>query len=417
MLPVVIDEQQSGFVRGRSIHESIALAHEMVADLDRRSDGGNIIFKYDMSKAYDRVEWRFLLRSMRAMGFSDLVQDLVYRTICNIRYRVCINGFYSSEFRSSRGVRQGDPLSPLLFIMAQQILSYNLNKMMENGVIWPYRLGRHVTPISHLFYADDMLIFTNGRIRSLQRLRDLLKLYQEASGQEVNLQKSAFYASKKISRGRLTKIQRISGCYAKKLPFKYLGAPIYKGRCKCIFFEDIVGKIAKKLEGWKSRYLSFGGKITLIRSVLASLPIHVFSCMAVPLQVQRRIEGLMRTFLWSQQGQSRMNRVSWKRICRPIEEGGLGIKLLTETVHGLHGKLAWKIISHETLWTRLLRQKYGVQSVHTSNMLRANSSKLWRTIFPHFQTLLHMSHWEVGKGNISFWRTKWCGEILGPEQD
>lgn len=220
------------------------------------------------------------------------------------------------------------------------------------------------------------------------------------------------YASKRIPHGRLIRIQRTSGCYA-----RYLGAPIYKGRCKCMYFDETVGKLAQKLEGWKSRFLSFGGKITLIRSVLASLPLHVFSCMVVPQQVQRRIEGLMRAFLWSQQGQGRMNWVSWKRICTPVEEGGLGIRSIHETVHGLHGKLAWKIISKETLWTRLLRQKYGVQSVFSPTALRTNSSNLWRTLFPHFQTLLQMSHWEVGKGDIQFWSTNWCGEILGPEHE
>lgn len=105
VLPYIIDDQQSGFVQGRSIHESIALAQEIVADLDRKTEGGNVIFKYDMTKAYDRVEWRFLLKAMRAMGFSANFQDLVYRNICNIRYKVCVNGFYSREFRSSRGVR------------------------------------------------------------------------------------------------------------------------------------------------------------------------------------------------------------------------------------------------------------------------------------------------------------------------
>lgn len=164
-------------------------------------------------------------------------------------------------------------------------------------------MGRNITPVSHLFYADDMLIFTNGRVRSLQILRNLMSRYQLSSGQEINLNKSAFYASKRISQGRIARIQRVSGCHVKQLPFKYLGAPIYKGRCKSIFFEDTIGKLTQKLEGWKSQFLSFGGKITLIKSVLASLPLHIFSSMVVPKQVQKRLEGLMSTFLWSQQGQ------------------------------------------------------------------------------------------------------------------
>lgn len=117
-LPVVINEQQFGFVKGRSIHESIALAQEMVDGIHRRSEGENIIFKYDMLKAYDIIEWRFLLRALRATRFSNEFQDLIYHSVCNIKYRVCVNGFYSGEFRSMRGAEQEDPLSPLLFIIA-----------------------------------------------------------------------------------------------------------------------------------------------------------------------------------------------------------------------------------------------------------------------------------------------------------
>lgn len=99
------------------------------------------------------------------------------------------------------------------------------------------------------------------------------------------------------------------------MPFKYLGELIYKGRCQASLFEEIFAKFATKLEGWHSRYLSFGGKITLIRSVLASLPIHIFSCMAIPKQVLRRMEGIIGAFLWSQRGSNRMNWVSLKKIC------------------------------------------------------------------------------------------------------
>lgn len=385
-LPRVIDEQQFGFVKGRSIHESIALAQEMAADLDRRSEGGNIILKYDISKAYDRLEWRFLLRAMGIMGFSTGFQDLVYRSICNIRYRVCVNGFYSQEFRSSRGVRQGDPLSPLLFIIAQQILSYNLNHRQDSSVLSPYSLGRKVKPISHLFYADDMLIFTNGRLNSLQRLKQLMGRYEAASGQQINLQKSALYVSKRITRARITRIQRLTGCQAKQLPFKYLGAPIYNGRCRIQFFDETVEKFSSKIEGWHGRFLSFGGKITLLKAVLASLPIHVFSCMAIPKQIQRRIEGLMAAFLWSQNGQSRTHWVSWRKISRPIAEGGLGIRSVKDTIFGLHGKLAWKIPSQQSLWTRMILQKYGRDSVYEANNFRMISSSLWRNLFPHSGT-------------------------------
>lgn len=193
ILSQVIDEEQFGFVKGRQIHESIALAQEMVGDIDRKVEGGNVILKFDMSKAYGRLEWRFLLRALRAMGFSEVIQDMVYRAISDIHYTIAINGECSSEFRSTRGVRQGDPLSPILFIIAQQIFSFNLKTMEAAGKMMPYKLGRNTQSISHLFFADDMLIFSNGRIRSLKHLRVLLRKYEGASGQQINMEKSSLY--------------------------------------------------------------------------------------------------------------------------------------------------------------------------------------------------------------------------------
>lgn len=109
----------------------------------------------------------------------------------------------------------------------------------------------------------------------------------------------------------------------------------------------MVAKIARRLEGWQAKFLSFGGKVTLIKSFLLSLPMHIFSCMAVPKQIQKRINGLLAAFFWNQRGQHRIHWVSWKRICAPLSEGGLGIRSVTEAVHGLHGKLAWKVMSQE----------------------------------------------------------------------
>lgn len=146
-----------------------------------------------MAKAYDRFEWRFLLRAMKVFGFSDSARDLIYRNICDIWYSLKINGEYTGNFRSFRGVRQGDPLSPLLFVLAQQILSTNLKRAIQRNSVTSYSIGRQDHPISYLFYADDVLIFTNGSARSLHNFISLIQTYELSSGQQVNMQKSSFF--------------------------------------------------------------------------------------------------------------------------------------------------------------------------------------------------------------------------------
>lgn len=279
----------------------------MVGDTDRKSVGGNVILKFDMAKAYDRLEWRFLLRALRATGFSEMVQDMVYRSICDIHYKINVNGECSTEFRSSRGVRQGDPLSPLRFIVAQQIFAFDLKRKVQLGEIKPYKLGRNTPAVSHLFFADDMLLFVNGRVRSLRNLRNLLQKYETFSGQQINLTKSSLFISKRIHGHKLEKVQQVMGCTVKSFPFTYLGAPLYRGRYKAEYFDRIIQLVTNRLEGWKNRFISFAGKIILLKSVLASIPIHTLSCMAVPKSVIQRLENLMKHFLWSQQGQKQIH--------------------------------------------------------------------------------------------------------------
>lgn len=95
-------------------------------------------------------------------------------------------------------------------------------------------------------------------------MRLLLQKYEESSGQQINLQNSALYPGKSITRGRISQIQRHSGCQAKRLPFKYLAAPLYKGICRIQLFDDMIDKFAKRIKGWQSKSLSFGRKITLV---------------------------------------------------------------------------------------------------------------------------------------------------------
>lgn len=166
--------------------------------------------------------------------------------------------------------------------------------------------------------------------------------------------------------------------------------------------------VLNKLEGWKAKSLSFAGKLTLIKSVLASIPIHTLSCMAVPKSTIQRMENIMKAFIWSQHGQKRLHWVAWKEVCTPFKEGRLGIRSLQDTVYGLQGKLAWKVYAGNTIWTKLLRQKYGTKTYTRQQ----SASTLWRKIYRHLQNFDEIDRWSVGQGTISFWKDNWLGMIL-----
>lgn len=150
--------------------------------------------------------------------------------------------------------------------------------------------------ITHLFYVDDVLLFTNGSGSSLRNLMTLIRDYEASSGQKINPHKSAFYVGSKAA-NRVRAISAITGFGQKQLPFTYLGFLIFNGKMKALYFEHIIDRLRLKLAGWKARILSFGGRITLIKSVLSSIPIYTMACSLVSKGVLRRIGSHMANFL------------------------------------------------------------------------------------------------------------------------
>ncbi|KAK9272796.1 hypothetical protein L1049_003174 [Liquidambar formosana] len=135
-----------------------------------------------MAKAYDRVEWNFLLDVLRKFGFSDLVLSLVRNCISDVSFSVILNSVYKGFFQSSRGLQQGDPLSPFLFILGAEVLSRGMQKEFENGNIGYYYTPRGCPPVTHLLYADDVAIFLNGKKSSILGMRKFLERYTSCSG-------------------------------------------------------------------------------------------------------------------------------------------------------------------------------------------------------------------------------------------
>ncbi|KAK3025208.1 hypothetical protein RJ639_043134 [Escallonia herrerae] len=139
----LISEEQSSFVKGRSIHENIALEQELVHYMNTKIVVGNLISKIDMSKAYDDiVDCGFLMQALRHFGFNVQCCDLIYKHISNYWYTISLNGAGHGFFKSSRGLRQGDPLSPSIFILVQAVLTRNLKARLRQGVDAQYVVSR-----------------------------------------------------------------------------------------------------------------------------------------------------------------------------------------------------------------------------------------------------------------------------------
>ena len=190
LLPKLVSPWHSGFVPGRSIADNILLAQELVLDLDRRVKCPNLMLKLDMEKAYDRVDWSFIIFMLRRFGFHERVVDLIFRTLLNNWFSVLVNATPAGFFKSTRGVRQGDPLSPALFVLVAKFLGRGLYHLFCQDKSRFYVSSGSRVP--YLAFADDILIFTRCSEGGLDALKKFLESYQAYSGQKVNASKSAF---------------------------------------------------------------------------------------------------------------------------------------------------------------------------------------------------------------------------------
>lgn len=267
ILPSLISTNQAAFVKGRSIHQHIALAHELFQNLHYKTRGGSLCMQLDISKAFDKLSWTFLFKSLAFFGFSDNWIGLVKACVCSAKGLVLINRVPFGFFESSYGLRQGDLLSPYLFILAEEILNLNIHKLISSRLVLP--LSTVPKTPCHLFYADEILLFLKGNKNGLLALKDILANYQFSSGQSINFGKSKLFIGKCSLR---TKRQILSNTNLQDHPLfsTYLGAPLVIGTPKRQHFNHLVVRFLSKLSGWKSRLLSFTGRRILLRHVLSS---------------------------------------------------------------------------------------------------------------------------------------------------
>jgi hypothetical protein len=194
---------------------------------------------------------------------------------------------------SSRGLRQGDPLSPLLFVLVMEVLSRMLSATVESRRLSGFSVGSKYQEdmlVSHLLFADDTLIFCEPNAEQFRDLRCLLLCFEAVSGLKINLSKSEIVPVGVV--GEVEKLAIILGCGVASLPIKYLGLPLGAKYKDSNMWTCIIEKMENRLAGWKRLYLSKGGRLTLIKSTLSNLPTYFLSLFPIPVGVAHRLEKL-----------------------------------------------------------------------------------------------------------------------------
>ncbi|VFQ69892.1 unnamed protein product [Cuscuta campestris] len=297
LLPKIIAEEQAAFQKGKGIEDHILMAKEAIHHLDRKVFGGNLIVKIDMAKAFDRMDLSYLESILKGFGFSCLSIKLLMANLKSTFISILLNGEPTGFFQMTRGVKQGDPLSPLLFIIGGEGFSRLLNHHLETTFIKRYNMGSFKW-VGHLIYADDLIIFTKGDTRNLLRLKGVLLDYLGASGQQINYNKSHFYCSKNTSKEQISHIEKILGMTNGSFPFTYLGRTICKGVLRKEHCFSLLEHFDNHISSWYSKILNQMGRLILIKHVLSSIPLHIMAVHTLPKSIHARLNTLMANFYW-----------------------------------------------------------------------------------------------------------------------
>ncbi|XP_057811497.1 uncharacterized protein LOC131025722 [Salvia miltiorrhiza] len=404
-----VSPNQFGFIRGRLIHDCIMLGSEGINCMNRSCKGRNMACKVDIKKSFDTLNWRFIRCAMEAMGFDQRFLDWLSTIFGSARLSILYNGQLFGYFACSRGVRQGDPLSPIIFGIAEDVLSCMFLKAVEDNCLTPMKMSRASVFPSHLLYADDILLFCKATTKNARMIRNILQRYGELSGQVCSQEKSHIFYAKGVPLSYQRQIGRILHFRVGQLPFIYLGAPLFVGRPKAIHLAAIKDRIINKFSRWKGSQVSIAGRICLVRSVIQSSIVHTMMLYKWPSSLLKELDRSCRNFIWMGNINKKPScAVSWERVCAIKEEGGLGIRSFHMMNDSFLMKLAWKVIVGSQFGFDLMKNKY------LNDVARPRSdfltSSVWVGIRRIIPDLINDSYCLLRKGSsVYFWHDDWLG--------
>ncbi|GKU85336.1 hypothetical protein SLEP1_g16 [Rubroshorea leprosula] len=357
---------------------------------------------------------------MAKFNFSTKWRAWIKECLSSATVSVLVNGSPTEEFPISKGLRQGDPLAPFLFLMVAEALNGLIQNAVELDLYKGAIVGERNFAISHLQFADDSIFFCEASTQNVWAIKCILRSFELVSGLKVNFYKSALYGIN-MDETELETFARKLNCVVGSIPFKYLGVLVGADQKKVSTWTPTVDYLRKKLSSWRCNNLSFGGRIVLLNSILSSIPVYYFSCYKAPKKVTNLITSIQRNFLWGGGGEDKRKIawVSWEKICREREEGGLGVRKVELFNRVLLGKWRWRLLKEEdSLWRKVLAEKYNINRKNEweGGPWRGSSSRWWSDLWKldkdyNSEGWFRMNVFKVvGEGSETlFWHNIWVG--------
>lgn len=402
-----IGREQSSFVPQRQIIDNIVVYQEALHSMRmKKGNMGYMVLKIDLEKAYDRLLWNFLHDTLQEVGLNDHWVENIMKCVRTPNLAILWNGNQLDWIKPRRGIRQGDPMSPYLFVLCMEKLSHIIKAEVTQGRWCGLKISRYGPVISHLFFADDMVLFAEATEEQMGTIKRCLNLFEEASGQKVSLQKSQMFFSNNVDPEKANRIAEIVGITRTTDLGRYLGVPSVHGRVTTSLFAPLIERIESKLQGWKKRYLLLAGRRTLVMSVLSAIPYYSMQTFNLPVGLCDEIEKRLRNFLWG----DGIHLVSWDKVMKEKKEGGLGIRSLRSMNLAFLAKLGWRLTTQkDALWMQVLQAKYRNNASNEESFIgNQGASNLWKGICKAEKILKQGTRKVVRSGkNTSFWYDRW----------
>ncbi|XP_022030707.1 uncharacterized protein LOC110931630 [Helianthus annuus] len=348
----IVSINQSAFVPGRRISDNIMLTQELMHNYHRHSGPPRCAFKVDIQKAYDTVDWGFLRNALLGFGFHRKMVDWITVCVSTASFSICVNGSGHGFFKGKRWLRHGDPVSPYLFTLVMEVLTSILHHAVRIDSSFKFHNKCEKQQIINLCFADDLFLFARGEVNSARCIMTSLSKFTKMSGLVPSNQKSTIFfcnVSNHVKEAILELMPFVEG----KFPVRYLGVPLISSRLGYNDCRVLVERLEKRITHWRNKLLSFAGRLQLIVSVLSSMHIYWSSVFMLPARIINELEACMRNFLWSQESSfsKGKSKVSWKAVCTPKYEGGLGIRRIGDMNKALMFNHIWSIVSKwDSLW-------------------------------------------------------------------